>query len=197
MSQMSNLDVLIREAEANIEAAGARTRAATDSLQSIGMPFDTRRELLSAIADLYDGGIDFVMELKKTLCVEPYQLDTEQHTVDPLRDLSAQVAALTAALVHAGVDVEPEEPLNLDELPKPTGQTLEIELNTGEVFEVTNVDSFVLKLDSGEWPVGWMAEDDESENPAERVKKALWFDAEGNYHPFDTRYRDPKTQGLF
>lgn len=199
MGAMKDLDILLAEAIAAVEAGGARLRSATDRTRG-ALSKELRGELLGAAADVYDAGIDALLEIKRKLSVED-DVDEISKLVDgdpweSVKELSAQVAALTATVAHENPVSDEDDVLDLDNLPEPTGQTLEIIMNTGEIFQIENVDGFVLKLDTGEWPVGWLYEDEPEDNP-NTVRKAGYWDQSGEWHAFDTRYRDPRTQGMF
>lgn len=102
-----------------------------------------------------------------------------------IRELSAQITRLIGPEEGDDLDLDVEEV-------ETTGQTLEVHFGNGEVIRISDVDQFHLELDeTGEWPVGWVREDEET------VHKAGYWDTQGEWHAFDTRYRNPRTQGMF
>ena len=61
MSTMADVDIFLQEAGEQVEDAARRLRAALDAL---GLDRSQTRELRGAFADLYDAGIDTVLELR-------------------------------------------------------------------------------------------------------------------------------------
>lgn len=189
MSAMSDIDVMITEAGEKIEESAFRMRKILNQLREISAVDWSPLE--AAFADLYDGGIDLVCELKG-LYTDP---------VPTAGVMGPYIEAIESyAIPHKFIVGAPNPDDDVPEADKGAAASrfgIRVTHANGDEEDIPNIDG-VLVHDraSNTFPFGFMPISSGDGDDEITEHRAVWFDEEGQRQTFDGRMA-PKPHGTW